>query len=127
MSAQQFSSLPALTDTRVSSSISPRQTRVNATGSDLFERQCGGRGVTRKLGEPVLTSWPGPNFLRMSCRRQIVFRGELAAEVDAEHWAANGSLTVDGAMVIRDVAAMRPVHFQKIRPDPIRSDSGAGF
>lgn len=38
-SAQQFSSLPARTVTRVPSTTSPRATTLNATGSVLLDRQ----------------------------------------------------------------------------------------
>lgn len=58
-SAQQFSSLPARTVTSVPSPTSPSATTLNATGSVLLERQCGGSTVHTKWGLPVRTSSPG--------------------------------------------------------------------
>ncbi|GBP50477.1 hypothetical protein EVAR_96714_1 [Eumeta japonica] len=52
-SAQQFSSLPARTVTSVPSPTSPSATTLNATGSVLLERQCGGNTVHTKCGLPV--------------------------------------------------------------------------
>lgn len=52
-SAQQFSSLPARTVTRVPSPTSPRATTLKATGRVLLDLQCAGRTVQTKCGEPV--------------------------------------------------------------------------
>ena len=54
----QFSSLPALTVTKVPSSTPPRQTTRKAVGSVLLERQWVGKAVQITQGEPVRTSSP---------------------------------------------------------------------
>lgn len=54
-SAQQFSSLPARTVTKVPSPTSPRATTLNAIGSVLFDRQWVGNTVQTTCGEPVGT------------------------------------------------------------------------
>lgn len=55
-SAQQFSSLPARTVTRVPSPTSPRATTLNATGRVLLDRQWVGNWLHKKYGEPVIKS-----------------------------------------------------------------------
>lgn len=52
-SAQQFSSLPARTVTKVPSPTSPRATTLKATGRVLLDLQCAGRTVQTKCGEPI--------------------------------------------------------------------------
>lgn len=58
-SAQQFSSLPARTVTRVPSPTSPRATTLKATGRVLLDLQCAGKTVQTKCGDPVtkLSIW----------------------------------------------------------------------
>lgn len=58
-SAQQFSSLPALTVTTVPSNTSPKATTLKAIGNVLFDRQCVGNKEHKKYGLPVRTSSPG--------------------------------------------------------------------
>jgi len=64
-SAQQFSSLPARTVTRVPSPTSPRATTLKATGRVLLDLQCAGRTVQTKCGEPV---WPKRPFNFIGCK-----------------------------------------------------------
>lgn len=51
-SAQQFSSFPARTVTKVPSPTSPRATTLNATGNVLFDLQCDGKTVQTTWGHP---------------------------------------------------------------------------
>lgn len=54
-SAQKFSSLPALTVTRVPSPTSPRATTLNAIGNVLLDLQCDGNTVQTTCGHPFQT------------------------------------------------------------------------
>lgn len=53
-SAQQFSSLPARTVTKVPSPTSPRATTLKATGRVLLDLQWAGNTLQTKCGEPVI-------------------------------------------------------------------------
>lgn len=53
-SAQQFSSLPARTVTKVPSPTSPRATTLKATGRVLLDLQWAGNTLQTKWGDPVM-------------------------------------------------------------------------
>lgn len=77
-SAQQFSSLPALTVTTVPSPTSPNATTLKATGSVLLDRQCVGRAEHKKYGLPVRTSSPGCSACTSWMRCSVHQRSWLA-------------------------------------------------
>ena len=82
-SPQKFSSLPALTVTNVPSIISSRATTLNATGRDLFDRQCDGRAEHKTAGLPVCTSSPWYSC-RASCSQSVPGTAVVAGDGSPE-------------------------------------------
>lgn len=81
-SAEQFSSLPALSVTAVPSGTSDSMTTLNAPGSVLLDRQCVGRALHSMYGHPVRTSSPGCSAVTSLTAASVHHRSSDGGEHD---------------------------------------------
>lgn len=80
-SAEQFSSFPARTVTRVPSPTSPRATTLNAIGRVLFERQCGGRTVQTWVETDLDRKYSSSSSLSRVNELTVVMPGERICQL----------------------------------------------
>lgn len=81
-SAEQFSSLPALSVTAVPSGTSDSMTTLNAPGNVLLDRQCVGSALHSMYGQPVRTSSPGCSAVTSLTAASVHHRSSDGGEHD---------------------------------------------